>query len=119
MSTQVRHVRGSPKQNCPVLLCFSFYPPGADPLEDERPSPRDGATLRDALERNGFEVEHILDFNRVSVPAWWWNGRVLKRRHLGRLQLKLLNVLVGAIRLVDPWLPWGGVSLIAVGRRLA
>ena len=77
------------------------------------------ATLRDALERNGLEVEQILDFDRASVPAWWWNGRVLERRQLGRLQLKLLDVLVPALRLVDPWLPWGGVSLIAVGRRPA
>jgi glycosyltransferase involved in cell wall biosynthesis/phospholipid N-methyltransferase len=75
------------------------------------------ATLRAALERNGFRVEELFDFNRVTTPGWWWNGKVLRRRHFSRVQLKLLNLNVWWIRRLDGLLPWSGTSLIAVARR--
>jgi glycosyltransferase involved in cell wall biosynthesis len=76
-----------------------------------------GATLRAALERNGFELQQLFDFNRVTAPGWWWNGKVLRRSHFSRLQLKLLNLNVWWIRRLDPYLPWRGTSLIAVARK--
>lgn len=75
------------------------------------------ASLRAALERNGLELEQLFDFNRVTTPGWWWNGKLLRRRHFSRLQLKLLNVNVWWLRHLDGLLPWGGTSLIAVARR--
>ncbi len=74
-------------------------------------------SLTRALEQAGFEVETLFDFNRATKWAWWWNGRVLKRRHFGRVQLKGLNSLVWAIRRLDPVLPWQGTSLVAVARK--
>jgi SAM-dependent methyltransferase len=74
-------------------------------------------TLQKALEQGGFQVEQMLEFNRISVPAWWFSGRVLKRRHLGRLQLKLLDSVMWLVRRIDRFLPWSGTSLIAVARR--
>jgi glycosyltransferase involved in cell wall biosynthesis len=74
-------------------------------------------SLRATLEREGFEIERILDFNRVSVPGWWLNGTVLKRRHFGRLQLKALDWMIWLIRRIDRLFPWPGLSLIAVARR--
>jgi hypothetical protein len=64
-----------------------------------------------------FEVQRILRFNRVSVPGWWFNGKVLERRHFGRLQLKLLDWMIWLIRRIDRLFPWQGLSLIAVARR--
>jgi len=75
------------------------------------------ASLRAALERNGFEVQELFDFNRVTTPGWWWNGKVLRRRNFSRLQLKLLNLNVWWVRRLDRFLPWSGTSLIAVARR--
>jgi glycosyltransferase involved in cell wall biosynthesis len=75
------------------------------------------AALRSALEAQGFSVEALFDFNRVTTPAWWWNGKVLRRKHFSRLQLKLLNVNTWWIRRLDPYLPWKGTSLIAIARR--
>lgn len=75
------------------------------------------ASLGEALRGAGFAVERIFDFNRPTTPAWWWNGKILKRRHFGRLQLKVLNMSVWLMRPLDHVLPWQGTSLIVVGRR--
>jgi glycosyltransferase involved in cell wall biosynthesis len=74
------------------------------------------ADLRSRMEAVGFEVERVFEFNRVTRPGWWWNGRVLRRRTFGRLQLKVFDALVPVWRSVDRMIPWKGVSVIAVGR---
>ena len=84
-------------------------------LEHRRRYSRDG--LQTALQRAGFHVEQLFDFNGVSIPSWWLNGRVLKRRTFSRVQLKLLDMAVPILRRVDYLLPFGGLSLIAVARR--
>jgi len=85
-------------------------------LERRRRYSRDG--LQTALEGAGFQVERIFDFNGVSVPGWWLNGRVLKRRTFSRVQLKLLDMAMPLLKRVDHLLPFGGLSLIAVARRV-
>jgi hypothetical protein len=75
------------------------------------------SSLEAALKKAGFEVEQIFDFNRATTPAWWFNGKVLRRQSFSRVQLKLLNVTIWFWRRVDGLLPWHGTSLIAVARR--
>ena len=65
----------------------------------------------------GFEVERVFGFNHVTRPGWWFNGRVLKRRHFSRLQLALFDRLVWLWRRIDGLLPWRPTSLIAVLRK--
>jgi glycosyltransferase involved in cell wall biosynthesis len=72
------------------------------------------AELRGKMEAAGFQVEKILEFNRISRPGWWLSGRVLKRTTLGRFQVKLFDSLVWLWRLVDHRLPWKPTSIIAV-----
>jgi len=67
----------------------------------------------------GFECERIWGFNRTGVPAWWLNGKLLRRRTFGLWQIKLLNLLTPLLRIVDPWLPLPSLSLIAVFRKPA
>jgi 2-polyprenyl-3-methyl-5-hydroxy-6-metoxy-1,4-benzoquinol methylase len=74
--------------------------------------------LRSELAATGFELEHLTSFNRFSVPGWWWNGKVLRRTTFTRVQLKALDVLVPIVRRLDRFLPWPGLGLIAVARRL-
>jgi hypothetical protein len=69
------------------------------------------------MEAAGFEVERVFEFNRVTRPGWWWNGRVLKRRRFSRFQLGVCDRLVWLWKVVDGWLPWKGTSWIAVGRK--
>ncbi len=73
------------------------------------------AKLRSDLESAGFRVESMRDFNRTSVPSWFLNGRILKRTGFSRVQLKILELLMPAIRRCDRVWPWGGMSLIGVG----
>jgi SAM-dependent methyltransferase len=75
--------------------------------------------LRAALEQAGFRVEQVFDFNRIGVPGWWLNGRVLRRVHMPKYQLKLYDSLVWLWRRLDRFLPWQGLSVIAVARKPA
>ena len=74
-------------------------------------------SLAEELRATGFELETLRDFNRSGVPGWFWNGKILRRRHFGRVQLKVFNVLVPLIRRVDRVFPWSGLGLIAVARK--
>ena len=70
--------------------------------------------LRRLLEEAGFGVERMLDFNRAAWPGWYIQGKLLRRRTLGRLPLRLFDRLVWLWRKTDRWLPWPPVSIIAV-----
>jgi len=62
----------------------------------------------------GFRVERVLKFNRPGVPAWWLNGRILRRKTFGLGQIRMLNILTPLFRLVDEWLPMPPLSIIAI-----
>ncbi len=74
------------------------------------------ATLRKAMGEAGLEVQQVLRFNRVGWPAWVLNGKLLRKRTFGLLQIKVLNLLTPLFRLIDRMLPFPPLSLIAVGR---
>jgi SAM-dependent methyltransferase len=76
-------------------------------------------SLRAVAADAGFEVAELLRFNRVGTPAWWLNGKVLRRRHFGLAQIAALNLLTPIFRRVDALLPFPPLSLIAVLRPAA
>jgi glycosyltransferase involved in cell wall biosynthesis len=76
----------------------------------------DPTQLQKLMDNAGFVLDRTIQFNRVTRPGWWWNGRVLKRRSFGRLQLRVFDWLVPFSRRVDAMLPWSAVSLICIGR---
>jgi glycosyltransferase involved in cell wall biosynthesis len=71
--------------------------------------------LENALTAAGFRVEQMLDFNRVSVPGWWINGKLLRRKRFSRLQLKMLDIAMPILSRIDRVWPWSGLSIIGVG----
>ena len=77
----------------------------------------DRAELSALIGRAGFEVEEIQTFNRIGVPGWVLNGKVLRRKTFSRIQLKLLNTFLPLVRRLDFLFPWSGLSLVAVGRK--
>jgi glycosyltransferase involved in cell wall biosynthesis len=78
---------------------------------------RDG--LKRSLSQAGFVVDELFEFNRVSVPGWWLNGKVLKRDVFPRVQLKFFDTAVPILRHIDRWLPYKGQSLVAIARNPA
>ena len=78
----------------------------------------DKKTLQSLLREHGLEVVRLVHLNKIGKPAWWLYGRVLRRKHIGKLTLKLFDKSVWFWRRVDALLPWGGLSLIAVTRRV-
>jgi glycosyltransferase involved in cell wall biosynthesis len=62
----------------------------------------------------GFTVRTMVRFNRIGTPAWWLNGKVLRRRSFGLFQVMALNLLTPLFRLVDTSLPFAPLSLVAV-----
>ena len=71
-------------------------------------------TLAQLANDAGFEIRELLLFNRVGPPAWWLNGKLLKRRDFGLGQILALNVLTPVFRRIDSALPFEALSLIAV-----
>jgi glycosyltransferase involved in cell wall biosynthesis len=73
--------------------------------------------LRALAEECGFTVREMLPFNRIGTPAWWLNGKLLRRHVFGLLQIKALNLLTPIFRRIDRLLPVPPLSLIAVLER--
>jgi SAM-dependent methyltransferase len=73
--------------------------------------------LKDSVEKAGLVLERMFDFNRASVPGWFINGKLLKRKAFSRVQLKIFDTAVPVLRRIDRLWPYTGQSLIAVARR--
>ena len=74
------------------------------------------ATLTALAEASAFKVEEMIPFNRTGTWAWYLNGKLLRRRHFGLLQIKLLNLLTPLFRAIDRFFPAPPLSLIAILR---
>jgi glycosyltransferase involved in cell wall biosynthesis len=75
------------------------------------------AELEHKMKSTGYRVERILEFNRVTYPGWYINGRLFRRRSFGRLQLGVFDRLVWMWRRIDTLIPWPPTSIIGVGVR--
>lgn len=73
--------------------------------------------LKGKMEEAGFHVERILQFNRITRPGWYWNGRILRSRRFSRPQLWCFDRFVWLWQRIDAKLPWAPLSIIAVGVR--
>jgi glycosyltransferase involved in cell wall biosynthesis len=69
------------------------------------------------LGRSGFQVEWSRQVNKVGRIAWWLSSRVLRSERPSRVSLKLFDKTVWLWRLLDPLLPWPGLSFVVVARR--
>ena len=74
-------------------------------------------SLRQAAEDAGFVVKDIFEFNRIGTPAWFLNGKILRRHTFGLFQILMLDILTPLFRRIDWLLPFPGLSLIAVLER--
>jgi glycosyltransferase involved in cell wall biosynthesis len=75
--------------------------------------------LKEKMEATGFQIEAEFTFNRVTVPGWFVNGKILRRTRFHKLPLKIFDSTVWIWRRIDGLLPWQGLSLITIGRKPA
>ena len=74
--------------------------------------------LEGVLTQTGFAIERTMQLNKIGTPAWWLFGQVLKRKHISKVPLKLFDKSVWFWRRLERTLPWPGLSLIAIARRI-
>ena len=73
--------------------------------------------LTTLLEAAGYDVERVLNFNRVSTPGWRVVGQILKSEVLTPGGMRVFDKFVWLWRRIDSLLPWPPTSIIAVARR--
>ena len=73
--------------------------------------------LTTLLARTGYDLEHTLDFNRISRPGWIIAGRVLKSTTLSQSGLRVFDAFVWLWKKIDGKLPWEPISIVAIARR--
>lgn len=74
--------------------------------------------LKRMLETEGLTVEHQVQINKAATPAWLLFSKLGSRR-VNKLTLKIFDKTVWLWRLLDPVLPWPGLSLVMVARNSA
>jgi hypothetical protein len=79
----------------------------------------DLAPLAALLKENGFEITRTYQMNKIGTPAWWLYGKVLGRASINKVTLKIYDKTVWFWRRVEALMPWNGLSLIVVARRVA
>jgi len=77
----------------------------------------DEERLRALFTNLGYEIEELFTFNKIGLLGWWYRGKVAKQAAIGRFGLKAFNILVPIFKLIDPLLPWKGLSLVIVTRK--
>ncbi|MDH5542166.1 MAG: bifunctional glycosyltransferase/class I SAM-dependent methyltransferase [Nitrospinota bacterium] len=73
--------------------------------------------LRSLLEECGFKVTTAHGFNFPSMFGWWLNSVVLRRKRMGKVQLKIFDMLVPVFKIVEKILPLPGLSLIMIAEK--
>jgi 2-polyprenyl-3-methyl-5-hydroxy-6-metoxy-1,4-benzoquinol methylase len=74
--------------------------------------------LGQILGQTGFEIERMYQLNKIGTLSWWIFGKLLGRRTMNRPALKLFDKTVWFWRRIDGLLPWQGLSLVAVAKKI-
>jgi glycosyltransferase involved in cell wall biosynthesis len=71
-------------------------------------------SLRQLAADCGLKVTKIIELNRIGTLAWFINGRLLRRRDFGLLQIWTLNWLTPVFRAIDRFVPLPSLSIIGI-----
>jgi glycosyltransferase involved in cell wall biosynthesis len=77
----------------------------------------DRAGLEQLIRSAGFEILSSTHLNKISTPAWFLFSKVFGREKFSKPLLKVFDKTVWLWRLLDPVLPWNGLSLIVTARK--
>jgi SAM-dependent methyltransferase len=73
--------------------------------------------VEEILADNGLAVTDSTQVNKVSALAWLVQGRVFRRKRLGKPMLKVFDKTMWLWRMLDKALPWKGLSLVVVATK--
>ena len=74
--------------------------------------------LGQMLGQTGFQIEQMYQLNKIGTVSWWLFGKMLGQKTISRPALKLFDKTVWFWRRVDGLLPWPGLSLVAVAKKI-
>jgi len=77
----------------------------------------DRKVIEGRLAQDGFRIVKAFDFNRLYVPLWLLNGKLLRRKLLSRIELKILDTLIPLSKRIDKLWPWSGLALVIVAEK--
>jgi glycosyltransferase involved in cell wall biosynthesis len=77
----------------------------------------DREELHAKLTTAGFTIDDMRFLNRVAVPGWWLNSRVLKRTVMPKGQLRFFKWIMPLLRLEETRPPRYGLSLLVLARK--
>ena len=60
----------------------------------------------------------MYQLNKIGALSWWIFGKLLGRKRVSKPALKLFDKTVWLWRRIDGLLPWRGLSLVAVAKRV-
>ena len=70
--------------------------------------------IHDKLEQAGLRPVRFVNFNFLAILGWFVNSKLLRRRHFNKWQIKIFDMLVPAMQLIERILPLPGISLICI-----
>ncbi|MFH0839257.1 MAG: class I SAM-dependent methyltransferase [Candidatus Omnitrophota bacterium] len=74
--------------------------------------------LVDKLKSAHFCVERVFFHNLLGVPAWFLNGRILRRNVASLSQIKLFNTIVPFLRVLEKTVsPFIGLNIVAIAKK--
>jgi glycosyltransferase involved in cell wall biosynthesis len=74
--------------------------------------------LNQCLEAAGFRAERTYQLNKVGAISWWIFGTLLREKRINKPALKIFDKTVWLWRRIDKLLPWPGLSLVVVAKRI-
>jgi len=104
-----------------VLVILVPYGPGLFGSLDRslghkrRYRPREARQL---LESAGFAVETVYSFNKAGAPPWWIYSKLFGSKSINKPVLKIFDKTVWIWRRLDGLMPWPGLTLIVVARKI-
>ncbi|MFW6286709.1 MAG: class I SAM-dependent methyltransferase, partial [Candidatus Sumerlaeota bacterium] len=74
-------------------------------------------TLLKKIREAGLKPLRTRNFNFLAIAGWWVNSCLLKREHMGRWKIKIFDMMVPVLKIVESVLPLPGLSIICIAEK--